>query len=144
VTIINPIHPLHGQSLTVHQIRQLGKVLKVILEHPDGGLMSVPASETSLEPPLPALQIGGVTPRFDPKKLRQLTVLVSTLRSTVGTRTEDEKVINPKIDAKTASHIPSQNLSEQRKTGEIDRPDSSLSRKNSPAKDLTKSREEKN
>jgi hypothetical protein len=73
----------------VHQIRQLGTLLKVIFEHPDGGLISVPVSETSLEVSPPYPKIEGVTPRFDPKKLRQLTVLVSTLGSTASTRTED-------------------------------------------------------
>jgi hypothetical protein len=140
VTIINPIHPLQGQSLSVHQIRHDGKCLKVILEHPDGGLISVPASETSLEPPSRAVQIGGVTPAFDPNKLLQLTVLVSTLSSTTGTRAEDKKVINPKIDAKTASNIPNPTLGNQRKTRAIDCSDSSPNRQNPRPKDAGKSR----
>jgi hypothetical protein len=144
VTIINPIHPLQGQSLSVHQIRHDGKCLKVILEHPDGGLISVPASETSLEPPSRAIQIGGVTPAFDPNKLLQLTVLVSTLSSTAGTRAEDKKVINPKIDAKTASNIPNPTLSHQRKTRAINHSDSLPNRQNPRPKDVTKSREGEN
>jgi hypothetical protein len=141
VSIINPIHPLQGQSLSVHQIRHDGKRLKVILEHPDGGLISLPVSETSLEPPSPTIQIGGVTPPFDPNKLRQLTVLVSTLGSTAGTSAEDEKVIKPKIDAKTASNIPNPTRSDRRKTREINHSDSSPHRQNPRAKDVTKSRE---
>ncbi len=129
-TIINPIHPLHGQSLKVHLIRRLGTILKVILEHPDGGLISVPSSETSLEPPSPQSQIEGVTPKFEPKKLLQLTVLVSSLGSTAYTSTEDEEMIHPKIDAKTASLIPNQDPDNQRKTRKINQSNSALSRKN--------------
>jgi hypothetical protein len=144
-TIINSIHPLHGQSLTVHRIHQLGKLTKVIFEHPDGGLISVPLSETSLELPQPSPQIGGVTPRFDPKKLRQLTVLVSNLGSTASTGTEDEEVVNREIDAKAACNTQSQNRRQQRKPRAIDPPDSSLSRKNPrPKTDVAKANEEGN
>lgn len=144
-TIINPIHPLHGQSLTVHRIRQLGKLTKVIFEHPDGGLISVPMSETSLELSQPSPQIGGVTPRFDPKKLLQLTVLVSALGSTASTPEEDEEVVTREIDAKPASNTQSQNRREQRKPRAIDQPDSSLSRKNPrPKTDVANANEEGN
>ncbi len=143
-SITNPIHPLQGQSLSVHQIRNDGKRLKVIFEHPDGGLISVPISETSLEPPPPTIRIGGVTPRFDPKKLRQLTVLVSTFDSTVGTSAEDEKVINPKIDARTASNTPNPTRSDRRKTRETNRSDGSPHRQNHRAKNVIESGEGEN
>jgi hypothetical protein len=142
VSIINPIHPLQGQFLSVHQIRHDGKRLKVILEHPDGGLISVPISETSLEPPSPSIQIGEVTPRFDVNKLRQLTVLVSGGCSTARTSAEDEKVINRKIDAKTASNIANPTRSEQLSTRETNHSDSSPHRQNPRRKDLTKFTEE--
>ncbi len=129
----------------MHRIRRLGKLTKVIFEHPDGGLISVPISETSLELPQPSPQIGGVTPRFDPKKLRQLTVLVSTLGSTASTGTEDEEVITREIDAKTASKTQSQNHRQQRKPKAIDQPDSSVNRKNPrPKTDVANANEEGN
>jgi hypothetical protein len=77
-------------------------------------------SETSLDLSQPSPQIGGVTPRFDPKKLLQLTVLVSTLGSTVSTGTEDEDVVTREIDAKPASNTQSQNSRQQRKPRAID------------------------
>ncbi|MDV2998994.1 MAG: hypothetical protein N5P05_004321 (plasmid) [Chroococcopsis gigantea SAG 12.99] len=144
MSIINPIHPLQGQSLSVHQIRHDGKRLKVILEHPDGGLISVPVSETSLEPPSPSIQIGEVTPRFDANKLQQLTVLVSVLGSNARTRAEDEKVINPKIDAKTASNTPNSTRSEQPSTRKINNSNSSAHRQNPRRKDVTKFKKGKN
>ncbi len=45
----------------MRQIRYLGKSLKVIVEHPDGGILSLPASETSLELKGPNLQVEGKT-----------------------------------------------------------------------------------
>lgn len=53
----------------MRSFRQLGKSVRVIVEHPDGGLISLPASETSLEPSQPVSLIGGTPPLFDPKKL---------------------------------------------------------------------------
>jgi len=144
-TIINPIHPLQGQSLTVHRIHHLGKLTRVIFEHPDGGLISVPLSETSLELPQPSPQIEGVTPRFNPKKLQQLTVLVSNLGSTASTGTEDKEVFNRKIHAKAVCNNQSQNRHQQRKPRAINPPDSSLSRKNHrPKTDVAKTNEEEN
>ncbi len=69
MTITNPIHPLHGQEVVVRSFRQVGKSVRVIVEHPDGGLISLPASETSLEPTQPVAVIGGKTPLFDPQLL---------------------------------------------------------------------------
>lgn len=129
----------------MHRIHQLGKLTKVIFEHLDGGLISVSLSETSLELPQPSPQIGGVTPRFDPKKLRQLTVLVSNLGSTASIGTEGEEVVNREIDAKAACNTQSQNRRQQRKPRAINPPDSSLSRKNPrPKTDVAKTNEEGN
>lgn len=79
VTITNPIHPLHGQSVVVRSWRQVGNLVKVIVEHPDGGLLSIPASETSLEVTEPVPQIAGQTPKFNPKKLLMLARWSATL-----------------------------------------------------------------
>jgi hypothetical protein len=48
VTIINPIHPLYGQSVVIQQIRKVGQETKVTVESPLGGFLSVPATETDL------------------------------------------------------------------------------------------------
>jgi hypothetical protein len=83
VTITNPIHPLHGQSVVVRCLRQVGNLVKVIVEHPDGGLLSIPASETSLEVTQPVSQISGQTPLFDPKKLQSLARWMATLDTAI-------------------------------------------------------------
>lgn len=49
VTITNPIHPLWGQRLPIRRIRRLSTHRLAILEHPDGGTISLPTTETSLE-----------------------------------------------------------------------------------------------
>lgn len=77
MTITNPIHPLHGQEVVVRQIRHLGKSVRVIVEHPDGGLISLPASQTSLDRTQPVSLIGGKTPLFDPKLLLGLAERVA-------------------------------------------------------------------
>lgn len=48
VTIINPIHPLCGQSVVIQQIRKVGQETKVTVESPLGGFLSLPATETDL------------------------------------------------------------------------------------------------
>lgn len=49
VTVTNPIHPLCGQRLPIRRIRRLSTHRLAILEHPDGGTISLPTTETSLE-----------------------------------------------------------------------------------------------
>ncbi len=46
VIITNPIHPLYGQSVKVLSWRSWGKTTRVIISHPEGGTLSLPASET--------------------------------------------------------------------------------------------------
>ncbi|AUB35530.1 hypothetical protein COO91_01410 [Nostoc flagelliforme CCNUN1] len=48
VTIINPIHPLCGQSVVIQQIRKVGQETKVTVESPLGGFLSLPATSTDL------------------------------------------------------------------------------------------------
>ena len=107
MTITNPIHPLHGQSVTVRQIRHLGKSVRVIVEHPSGGLVSLPISETSLEQSLPCAQVEGKTPLFDPQNLQRLAEWVTTkaLADTeeISSYQQHQEVVMRKIDATTAS-----------------------------------------
>ena len=55
VTVTNPIHPLCGQRLPIRRIRRLSTHRLAILEHPDGGTLSLPTTETSLENMFPEL-----------------------------------------------------------------------------------------
>ncbi|MCP6758370.1 MAG: Y4bD/Y4pK family protein [Fischerella sp. CENA71] len=48
VIITNPIHPLYGQSVVIRLIRKVGQEIKVTVESPLGGCLSLPATETDL------------------------------------------------------------------------------------------------
>lgn len=106
IKITNPIHPLHGESVTVRQIRQCGKQTRVIVEHPSGGLLSLPVEETSLGLPQVSLELAGRKPLFDPQKLWRLAQWVENLDTTATSETvcvqQHEKVEQRKIDATTA------------------------------------------
>ena len=74
VTITNPIHPLLGQHLPIRRERRLGTHRIAILEHPDGGTISLPTTETSLEsafaePPSSERKLR----LFEPRHLLQLS-----------------------------------------------------------------------
>lgn len=97
----------------MYQIRQAEKQTRVILEHPDGGLLSVPIRETNFSPPPPSPKIGGMTPLFNPEKLLRLTLLVSTHGATMSEQIslspEDEEIVERKIDAKTNANAQNRN-----------------------------------
>ena len=68
-TVTNPIHPLYGQCLPIRRIRRLSTHRLAILEHPDGGTISLPTPETSLEsmfpePPLSVTELRLLNPRY--------------------------------------------------------------------------------
>jgi len=90
----------------VRSIRHLGKSVKVIIEHPQGGLVSLPISETSLEQSLPCAQVEGKTPLFEPKNLQRLVEWVATkdLADTkeISSCQQHQEVVERKINAKTA------------------------------------------
>ena len=90
----------------MRSIRHLGKSVQVIIEHPLGGLVSLPGSETSLEPSLPCTQIEGKTALFDPKNLQQLAERLATLdiadTKEISSCQQYQEVVVRKIDAKTA------------------------------------------
>ena len=73
VVITNPIHPLHGHTVVVRQIRKVGKLTKVIVTHPGGGLLSLPSDETSLENSEVCSTTEQTTRLFDPEKLLRLS-----------------------------------------------------------------------
>jgi len=70
VTITNPIHPLYGHKVVVRLCHL--QVIRVIVEHPQGGLVSLPVAETSLSRACFGTQIEGKTPLFDPKTCSRL------------------------------------------------------------------------
>lgn len=133
ITITNPIHPLHGQSVAVHSIRRLGKSIRVIIEHPNGGLLSLAASETSLELTSPPPVIEGQTPLFDPKKLLQLSQQLekhtAITPSTVCFCQQTQKLGRKKNDGKTAP-APKHLARTGRAQETLNQPDGALSEQN--------------
>lgn len=118
----------------MRQIRPVGKQTRVIFEHPDGGLLSLPMAETSLSLPQPSQKIGDVTPLFDPQKLLRLTQLVSTYGSTVteqiSSSPEHEEIVDRKIDAKTTSNTKNRNRPHRPIKSTLNQSDSPVSGKN--------------
>ncbi len=101
--ITNPIHPLYGQSVVVRRLRKVGKLTKVIVEHPDGGLISLPVDETNFDKSKQSVQFEGTPRLFDPEKLLSLSVLVAA----------QLKIKNEKI-----SCVPELSTVEHKKTNE--------------------------
>ncbi|MEC4817579.1 MAG: DUF5372 family protein, partial [Scytonema sp. PMC 1069.18] len=77
VTITNPIHPLYGQLVVVRSLRKVGELTLVLVEHPDGGLISLPIDETNFQTPKLSVQLSGTPRLFEPKKLLRLSELVA-------------------------------------------------------------------
>lgn len=72
MSITNPIHPLYGQSLLVRKVRQLQDYRSISLDHPDGGSLSLPASDTSLVTPPEMVVAQDHVRLFTPDRLLQL------------------------------------------------------------------------
>lgn len=125
----------------MRSIRQVGKSVKVIVEHPDGGLLSLPASETSLSLPEPCPKVLGKTPLFDPNKLRRLAEWVCT-QNTAKTKSQQpaagetslcqqhEEVGISKIDATTAQNTPRRSQRTLRTHSALDKADGAVSEQN--------------
>lgn len=127
--------------MVVHQIRYYGKSVKVIVEHPDGGQLSLPASETSLELPKPYPQMVGKTPLFTPDKLLRLVQVVATLDldakkqrsqplAEISSGQQHKKVVQQKFDEKTAQQSQSYPRRIQRTHSAIDKADSTVGGQN--------------
>jgi hypothetical protein len=111
--ITNPIHPLFGQSVTVRGIRQLGATIQISVNHPDGGTLSLPASETSFES-RDYLISSPLAPLLEVQKLLDLTdwITIHNLKSSassipVASKTEDKfedgKVVHSEHHASSTS-----------------------------------------
>ena len=145
VIITNPIHPLYRQSVVVRSIRYYGKSVKVIVEHPEGGFLSLPASETSLDLQKPNLQVAGKTPLFTPDKLLRLVELAASLdldakqercefQAEISNRQQHKKVVQQEIDAKTTQQSQSYPRRKRRTHSTLNKADSALSCQNARPK----------
>ena len=86
----------------VRSIRRQEKSVFLIIEHPDGGVLSIRTDETSLALTPPVIVVEGKSPLFDPKKLLQLRHRVEKLSNPkIANSQETEKVSNQKIDDET-------------------------------------------
>jgi hypothetical protein len=59
-------------------MRKVGKTIKITVEHPDGGLVSLPAEETTLSLPTAGVMRADTNRLFDPEKLLRLSEWVTT------------------------------------------------------------------
>ena len=118
----------------MRSMRHLGKLVRVIVEHPQGGLISLPVSETSLEPSRPYSQVEGKTPLFEPKNLQRLAqwIEAKALADTksISSCQEHAEVVKRKIDAKTARTQAGAASRAQRPYPTLNQPDSKVSRQN--------------
>lgn len=118
----------------MRSIRHLGKLVRVIVEHPPGGLVSLPVAETSLEPSLPYTQVEGKTPLFEPKNLQRLAPRIET-KALADTKSifscqEHAEVVKRKIEAKTARTQAGAASRAERPYPTLNQSDSKVSRQN--------------
>jgi hypothetical protein len=92
-------------SVTVRQIRKLGNSVSVLVEHPDGGVLCIPETDTSLELTKPQIEINGQTPLLNPTNLLRLAELIATHPS-VATQAKSEVLQHP-------LYVDVQNLNEE-------------------------------
>ena len=50
ITVVNPIHPLYGRTLPIRQVCRVEHLIELIVEHPDGGVLTLPAWATDYAP----------------------------------------------------------------------------------------------
>ena len=75
----NPIHPLDGQTLPVRRTQVLGGIRVVIADHPEGGVIALPADAVTIEPLVPPSTREFSLPLFEPAQLMELAERVSAL-----------------------------------------------------------------
>lgn len=84
---------------------KVGKTMKITVEHPDGGLLSLPAEETTLSLPEAGVIRGDTTRLFDPEKLLRLSMWVAARSKPVLEKIscvpEDEKAEHKKTNDTT-------------------------------------------
>lgn len=146
VVITNPIHPLYGHSVVVRSIRQVGQSSRVLVEHPDGGLISLPTDETSLSVAHSSPQVEGQTPLFDPHKLLRLAQWAAN-RKTSATLShpptpkeissgEHKEIVQRSNDVATDQTTPRQNRHHRRTAPAPDKTDSAVGQENARQRTL--------
>jgi hypothetical protein len=80
ITVRNPVHPLRGQTLPLRNIRRVGEFLEYIVEHPDGGVLTLPAWATDAVPWAPPPRCRGSIPLLHPAQLVRLVHRLTTLQ----------------------------------------------------------------
>ncbi len=133
---------MFGRSLKVHQLRRWGQSVRVIFIHPDGGLLSLPASETSLELRAAYPIIRGQTPLFEPRKLLHLIQWQEQLSAEKSQKTDDHKQDqscgNQKTDDETRQHQSNSPLARNQKQDTPDSADRQISQQNPGTTNRTK------
>jgi hypothetical protein len=81
ITVRNPIHPLCGHTLPLRNIRRVGELLEYIVEHPDGGVLTLPAWATDVMPQVPPPCCHGRIPLLHPAQLVRLVHRLRTLKT---------------------------------------------------------------
>src|SRR5262249_22423343 len=80
ITIRNPVHPLCGHTLPLRNIRRVGELLEYVVEHPDGGVLTLPAWATDAVPWLPPPRCRGGVPLLHPAQLILLLHRLTALK----------------------------------------------------------------
>ena len=137
---------MFGRSLKVHQLKRWGQSLRVILAHPDGGILSLPVSETSLELRTAYPIIRGQTPLFEPRKLLRLIQWPEQILAEKSQKTEnqeqDQSCGNQKTDDETRQHQSNSSLAPRQTQDRTDSADRQISQQNSRTTNTTKSLED--
>jgi hypothetical protein len=84
VTVVNPIHPLNGQELTVMYAQRLSGIRVVFARHPNGGTIVLPEGTLDIAPtPRPRRGFSDdPLPLFEPARLLELVVRVAEIGRT--------------------------------------------------------------
>src|SRR5437899_478184 len=80
ITVRNPVHPLCGHTLPLRNIRRVGELLEYVVEHPDGGVLTLPAWATDAVPWLPPPRCRGGVPLLHPAQLILLLHRLTALK----------------------------------------------------------------
>src|SRR5215467_6653472 len=81
ITVRNPVHPLCGHTLPLRNVRRVGDLLEYIVEHPDGGVLTLPAWATDAVPQVPPPCCHGRLPLLHPTQLVRLVHRLGVLKT---------------------------------------------------------------
>ncbi len=127
--------------MKVHQLRRWGQSVRVIFVHPEGGLLSLPAAETSLELRAAYPIIRGQTPLFDLRKLLRLIQWQEQQEAEKSQKTDDHKQDqscgNQKTDDETREHQSNSPLARRQTQDRPDSSDRQISQQNSGTTNTT-------